>query len=92
MTRATPLQLNAGRSIRWVADQLGHANPELTLRTYAHARTSLLRLPAWLELPHYALQIELLECKYRALGVSSKRVGLLYERSVFLAKAKGLKV
>ena len=22
--------------MRWVADQLGHANPELTLRTYAH--------------------------------------------------------
>ena len=31
------LALAAGRSIRWVADQLGHSNPELTLRTYAHA-------------------------------------------------------
>ena len=31
------LALAAGRSIRWVADQLGHQNPELTLRTYAHA-------------------------------------------------------
>jgi len=31
------LALHAGRSIRWVADQLGHANPELTLRVYAHA-------------------------------------------------------
>jgi integrase len=29
--------LEAGRSIRWVAEQLGHANPELTLRVYAHA-------------------------------------------------------
>ena len=27
----------AGRSIRWDAEQLGHANPELTLRVYAHA-------------------------------------------------------
>jgi len=31
------LALDAGRSIRWVAEQLGHANPELTLRVYAHA-------------------------------------------------------
>ena len=31
------LALASGKSIRWVADQLGHANPELTLRTYAHA-------------------------------------------------------
>jgi len=31
------LALAAGKSIRWVADQLGHANPELTLRVYAHA-------------------------------------------------------
>lgn len=31
------LALEAGRSIRWVADQLGHANPELTLRVYAHS-------------------------------------------------------
>ncbi len=31
------LAVSAGRSIRWVADQLGHANPELTLRVYAHA-------------------------------------------------------
>jgi integrase len=31
------LALAAGRSIRWVADQLGHANPELTLRTYSHS-------------------------------------------------------
>jgi hypothetical protein len=23
--------------VRWVADQLGHADPALTLRTYAHA-------------------------------------------------------
>jgi integrase len=31
------LALAAGRSIRWVAEQLGHCNPELTLRVYAHA-------------------------------------------------------
>jgi len=31
------LALEAGRSIRWVAEQLGHANPALTLRVYAHA-------------------------------------------------------
>ena len=30
------LALAAGKSVRWVAEQLGHANPELTLRTYAH--------------------------------------------------------
>ena len=29
--------LKAGKSIRWVADQLGHADPALTLRVYAHA-------------------------------------------------------
>ncbi len=27
----------SGKSVRWVASQLGHANPELTLRVYAHA-------------------------------------------------------
>jgi len=31
------LALAAGRSIRWVGEQLGHANPALTLRVYAHA-------------------------------------------------------
>ena len=31
------LALEAGRSIRFVAEQPGHANPELTLRVYAHA-------------------------------------------------------
>jgi len=31
------LALEAGRSIRCVAEQLAHANPELTLRVYAHA-------------------------------------------------------
>jgi integrase len=31
------LALEAGRSIRFVAEQLGHSNPELTLRVYAHA-------------------------------------------------------
>ncbi len=29
--------VQAGRNIRWVADQLGHADPALTLRVYAHA-------------------------------------------------------
>ncbi len=28
--------LGAGKSIRWVADQLGHSDPALTLRVYAH--------------------------------------------------------
>ena len=32
--------LQAGRNIRWVADQLGHADPSLTLRVYAHAMPS----------------------------------------------------
>ncbi len=31
------LALAGGKSVRWVASQLGHANPELTLRVYAHA-------------------------------------------------------
>ena len=31
------LALASGKSIRWVAAQLGHSNPELTLRVYAHA-------------------------------------------------------
>ncbi len=30
------LALAAGKSVRWVANRLGHANPELTLRVYAH--------------------------------------------------------
>ena len=29
--------LAAGKSVRWVADQLGHHSPTVTLRTYAHA-------------------------------------------------------
>ncbi len=31
------MALDAGRSVRWVADALGHADPALTLRVYAHA-------------------------------------------------------
>ncbi len=31
------LAMAAGKSVRWVASQLGHSNPELTLRVYAHA-------------------------------------------------------
>jgi integrase len=31
------LHLEAGLSVRWVAEQLGHADPAITLRTYAHA-------------------------------------------------------
>jgi len=31
------LALEAGRSVRWVADVLGHADPSFTLRVYAHA-------------------------------------------------------
>ncbi len=31
------MALAAGKSVRWVADQLGHADPALTLRVYAHA-------------------------------------------------------
>jgi len=34
------MALQAGRPIRWVADQLGHADPSLTLRVYAHAMPS----------------------------------------------------
>jgi len=30
------LALASGKSVRWVADQLGHADPALTLRVYAH--------------------------------------------------------
>ena len=31
------LALASGKSVRWVADQLGHGSPALTLGTYAHA-------------------------------------------------------
>jgi hypothetical protein len=31
------MALATGKSVRWVADQLGHASPMLTLKTYAHA-------------------------------------------------------
>jgi hypothetical protein len=31
------LALRAGKSVRWVADVHGHADPSLTLRAYAHA-------------------------------------------------------
>jgi hypothetical protein len=31
------LTIASGMSVRWVATQLGHAKPELTLRVYAHA-------------------------------------------------------
>jgi hypothetical protein len=31
------LALQAGKSVRWVADQLGHADPAFTMRVYAHA-------------------------------------------------------
>jgi len=34
------MALAAGKSIRWVAEQLGHANPELTMRVYAHVLPS----------------------------------------------------
>ena len=34
------LALQAGKSVRWVADQLGHADPALTLRVYAHSLAS----------------------------------------------------
>jgi hypothetical protein len=32
------MALASGKSVRWVADQLGHSSPMLTLKTYAHAR------------------------------------------------------
>ena len=31
------LALRARKSVRWVADQLGHADPAMTLNVYAHA-------------------------------------------------------
>ncbi len=34
------LALDAGRSIRFVAEQLGHSNPGFTLRVYTHAMPS----------------------------------------------------
>lgn len=47
------LALASGKSVRWVADQLGHADPALTLRVYAHvipndeqdSRFSILEVP-----------------------------------------------
>ncbi len=35
--RVVPGRSASGKSVRWVADQLGHADPALTLRVYAHA-------------------------------------------------------
>ena len=34
------LALSAGKSVRWVADMLGHSDPQITLRVYAHALPS----------------------------------------------------
>ena len=31
------MALEAGRSIKWLSEVLGHADPMITLRTYAHA-------------------------------------------------------
>jgi len=31
------MALASGKSVRWVADQLGHSSPMLTLKTYAHS-------------------------------------------------------
>jgi len=31
------LAIASGKSVRWVADQLGHHSPEFTLRVYTHA-------------------------------------------------------
>ncbi len=30
------LALRAGKSIKWIAEQLGHSDPAITLRIYAH--------------------------------------------------------
>ncbi|MCH7869940.1 MAG: tyrosine-type recombinase/integrase [Myxococcales bacterium] len=30
------LALASGKSVKWISNQLGHANPEVTLRIYAH--------------------------------------------------------
>jgi integrase len=32
------MALAAGKSVKWVADQLGHSSPMLTLKTYALLR------------------------------------------------------
>jgi hypothetical protein len=32
------MALAAGKSVRWIADQLGHSSPMFTLKTYAHAK------------------------------------------------------
>ncbi len=34
------MALESGKNIRWVADQLGHADPALTLRVYSHVMKS----------------------------------------------------
>ena len=34
------MALESGKNIRWVADQLGHADPVLTLRVYSHVLKS----------------------------------------------------
>ncbi len=34
------MALESGKNIRWAADQLGHADPPLTLRVYSHLMKS----------------------------------------------------
>lgn len=34
----TTLALQSGKPIKWAADQLGHSDPALTMRAYAHAQ------------------------------------------------------
>lgn len=41
--------LDAGRSIKWVQEMLGHSSAELTLRTYAHLMPSGEDQMGWLE-------------------------------------------
>ncbi len=39
MSKESKQSTEAGRSLRFVAEQLGYSNPALTLRQYAHALT-----------------------------------------------------
>jgi hypothetical protein len=76
------LALQAGKSIRWVAEQLGRTDPALTLRVYAHAMRDEERDPSFAEFggpgrPYAALLAEREEADARKVAEDlARREGL----------------
>ena len=86
------LALEAGRSIRFVAEQLGHANPELTLRVYAHALPTEAADLGFADFdgpgrPYTAPVAEALDQRERAAGSSARRPSGFLERETGLEPA-----